>query len=104
MTGWNMPPGCNYRDIDAALGLDQPCEVCGKLEEDCICPECPVCHAHGDPKCYEHHGLVRTEEQIDSLEEMHVDIEADAKAEAEMWKQIKRDEEMAKSYWESCDE
>jgi len=99
MTGWNMPPGCNYRDIDAALGLDQPCDVCGKMEEDCICPECPTCSAHGDKRCYEEHGLVRTQEQIDSLKEMHDAIEADAKAENAYYEQMLEDEAKLEKMW-----
>jgi hypothetical protein len=28
------------------------CEVCGQNEDDCICPECPICQGVGDPFCY----------------------------------------------------
>ena len=55
-------------------GYDEifPCEVCGKMVDDCICPECPTCGAQGDPKCYDltrdGHGLVRTGEQLVSSE------------------------------------
>jgi hypothetical protein len=53
MTGFNLPPGCTSRMIDEALGLDEPCDVCGGSPEvDCICPECPVCESFGDPTCY----------------------------------------------------
>lgn len=31
---------------------DGPCIICGKSVDDCICPECPSCGGHGDPKCY----------------------------------------------------
>ena len=53
---------------------EQPCAVCGLWSEDCICPECLVCHEYGNPGCYidafEHnHGLVRSQQQIDSLAE-----------------------------------
>ena len=27
----------------------EPCEVCGKDESVCECPECPECGTHGDP-------------------------------------------------------
>jgi hypothetical protein len=30
----------------------EPCKVCGYLEDDCICPQCPKCHEVGDPRCY----------------------------------------------------
>lgn len=45
---------------------DSYCETCGCEVTDCICPECPVCGEFGDPKCYEDHGLVETEGQIQS--------------------------------------
>jgi hypothetical protein len=61
--GWSYPPGCNGTPFDD----DSPCMVCGKFEDECICPECPKCGSVGDLKCYEEHGLVRTQEQIDSL-------------------------------------
>jgi hypoxanthine-guanine phosphoribosyltransferase len=41
--------------------------MCGKDVDNCICPECPVCEAIGDPLCYEKHGLIQTEEQKESL-------------------------------------
>lgn len=29
------------------------CDICqGDPANDCICPECPACHAHGDPRCW----------------------------------------------------
>lgn len=68
MTGWNLPPGCNVSDLPGN-GPEPPCEVCGKELEDCICPSCPQCHSVGEPKCYEQHGMVRTQEQIDSFKE-----------------------------------
>ena len=47
------------------------CEVCGRSvdADECICPECPECGASGDPKCYEDHGLIRTQEQINRRRE-----------------------------------
>lgn len=58
MTGLNLPPGCSVRDIDHAYGQETPCNVCGGWPEvDCICPECPVCQAFGDPACYD--GAIR---------------------------------------------
>lgn len=32
-----------------------PCQCCGKPVDDCICPECEICHSHGDPDCYRPH-------------------------------------------------
>jgi hypothetical protein len=71
--------------VDEAFGHEEPCEVCGKMPDDCICPECPDCGEYGNPHCYdgrvreftdrdgdvtrwEHpsHGMVRTPEQVAS--------------------------------------
>lgn len=46
---------------------DAHCETCGNEVHSCICEECPVCHEAGNPKCYKEHGLVETEEQIQSM-------------------------------------
>jgi hypothetical protein len=86
--GWDLPPGVSMRDIDPPEG---PCDVCGKSVDDCICPECPVCHSHGDPACYEKHGLVRTQAQIDSRTALDEQIERDAEAENAMWDQIRQE-------------
>jgi hypothetical protein len=50
---WGEPPDCY-------------CEMCGNECSSCICDECPVCEEFGNPKCYEEHGLVETEEQVQS--------------------------------------
>ena len=65
--GWSYPPGVSSVPGDEP---DPPCEVCGGFEwdETCLCPECPVCYAYGDPFCYIEHGLRRTEEQKFQLE------------------------------------
>ena len=65
--GWSYPPGCSGPPDD-----EFPCEVCGKMADDCICPECPVCGEKGSYTCYTANsecGLVRTQEQIDSYDE-----------------------------------
>lgn len=73
--GWSYPAGVTGRMIDEAYGHDEPCSMCGKWPDDCICPECPVCHVHGDPSCYVQsesntaHGLLPNCEQITSLAE-----------------------------------
>ena len=43
---------------------DPICEVCGRTPESCVCPECPTCGEIGNPRCYQEHGLERTEEQV----------------------------------------
>jgi len=50
-----------YPKHDPSFDYDPPCEICGKFPEDCICPECPVCGNYGDPKCYQEHGLIKTQ-------------------------------------------
>lgn len=42
---------------DPAADYEGACEVCGHDVAGCICPECPVCGAQGDPKCHAEHGL-----------------------------------------------
>lgn len=70
MTGWNMPPGYNVRDIPGC-GYDEPCECCGTTNLDkCICPECPVCETHGDPYCYKWHGLEYTLAQTEGQRQL----------------------------------
>lgn len=40
---------------DRAAGVGAHCELCGGVPDGdtCVCPECPVCHAYGDPTCYD---------------------------------------------------
>lgn len=49
---------------------EYPCDVCGAVAHNCICPECPVCGEYGQAKCYEPApkgcGQERSEEQIAS--------------------------------------
>jgi hypothetical protein len=54
--GWDLPPGCTLKHIEDAFGDEGPCLCCGHDPADCICPECPVCHEQGNPKCYENTG------------------------------------------------
>lgn len=80
--GWSLPPGVSHRMIDESLGLDEPCECCGKFEDDCICEECPKCGEYGDPKCYkgyfkEDHGMEYSKEQLAGQKELADEIEAD---------------------------
>jgi len=83
--GWDLPPGVSLNDIDPP---EQPCEVCGKYVDDCICPECTVCGTQGDPKCYTEHGMKKTTEQEIAAEEAH---QRDLKQQA-------ADEERARDY------
>lgn len=55
MTGWNMPPGCTGNESYFHDG--GPCACCGRDPAECICPECPDCGEHGNPRCYEEHTL-----------------------------------------------
>lgn len=70
--GWDYPPGCHSVPGDE----DEYCEVCGRSvdNDECICPECPVCFEQGDPDCYrEMNGvqhMQRTQAQRDSMAEM----------------------------------
>ena|SRR5215813_1249455 len=47
-SGWNMPPG-TFRVPGDDEGV---CEVCCNPADSCVCPECPYCKEHGNPKCY----------------------------------------------------
>ena len=70
MFGWSLPPGCTQRMIDEAYGDDRPCECCGYDPAECICQECPVCNATGDPQCYDkkahsrYHHMAYGKEQL----------------------------------------
>jgi hypothetical protein len=48
--GWNLPDGCGRLPGEEP---DPPCFSCGRMDE-CICPECENCGAHG---CTEHMPL-----------------------------------------------
>lgn len=101
MFGWSLPAGCGSLPGEEA---DPPCAVCGLEAGACICPECLECGEQGNPQCYAdkdpegniretngteagqehpHHGLRRSQEQVDSLARMKAEWEADAKAEFE---------------------
>jgi hypothetical protein len=80
------------------------CEVCGKDESICICPQCPVCEEYGNPKCYTDHGMTLTTEQITSkteVEKSQKEQEERDRQEAAYWSdsaRIKEDQE-AKNYF-----
>jgi len=75
--GWSLPPGCTHRHIEEAYGSDEPCAVCGRWAEDCICPECRTCRDVGNPKCYVAHGMVCSAIQIASKAEADEAIRLD---------------------------
>ncbi len=88
MAGFNLPPGCSVRDIPG--NGDESCQVCGQHEESCICPECPVCKQFGNPDCYKrkgfkNHGLIMSNEQLESLTKILNEIERQDKEEAEFY-------------------
>jgi hypothetical protein len=58
MFGWSYPPGA-ASDPNAPWNQeDPPCDICKRDPFDCICPECPVCGACGDPLCYDEKGNI----------------------------------------------
>lgn len=102
--GWSYPPGA-ANDPNAPWNQeDPPCDVCGMDCYSCVCPECHICGVSGDPLCYEYHGLVRSQAQIDGMaaleEQERQRAEAD-RAEAEHWAdpQRKVEEEEMQKYW-----
>ena len=90
-----------WRNNDPPDPGDFPCDVCGLFpDDDCVCPECPVCGAYGDPACYldnelyrhplvllyrphptGHHGLVRSLAQVGLRAEMDACIAEDNRRE-----------------------
>ena len=78
--GWDLPPGCSINDLPGS----QPtgCDICGKDEDSCICPECPTCGAVGDLNCYIDHGLIMSKEQQESLAEANRLVDEQNKREA----------------------
>ena len=59
--GWSYPPGVSRLPWD---DLNLTCEICLGNPDDnsCLCPECEICGAQGDPACYgkghrTNHGL-----------------------------------------------
>lgn len=92
--GWSYPPGCS-RPPDYA----EDCEVCGARDIDqCVCPECPKCRVAGDPRCYENHGLIKSQKQVDLFNARMVEEAKQAQAEADfLAKHFAEDEAYAKS-------
>lgn len=88
---------------------DFPCDICGKWEEDCICPECPDCGYHGDPNCYKlriegGHGLSRSLEQEASFAAYTKARDADIAAENAYYDALHEAEQEAKALEEQIEE
>jgi hypothetical protein len=74
---------------------EYPCDICGNSVDDCICPECPECGTVGDPLCYKEHGLIRSNEQVESLAKWNSYWEEQNRLENEYYeKYCKPDEEL----------
>lgn len=79
--GWSLPPGISFNDIDPP---EEPCLVCEQIENNCVCPECPECGTFGDTYCYDNHGLIRTDRQIDLLAKAEKEWEENSKQQSEL--------------------
>lgn len=94
--GWSYPPGCSGPPDDD----EGPCECCGMAVDVCVCPECTVCHVHGDYRCYAFgaHEMVYTDDQIvglGALEKLHDEQAARDRAEGDYWSDPQRKVEEA---------
>ena len=47
----SLPSGYDAWKTASPYDDEGPCEVCGLDTVICICPECPKCSVHGDPRC-----------------------------------------------------
>jgi len=68
-----------------------PCQCCGRPVDDCICPECEQCGGVGDPKCYEEHGLVLSEQQLQGQRDTARAIEKARAEEMELLDELERE-------------
>lgn len=74
----------DYFDVDpAAANAPNDCSCCGRDIDDCICRECSVCGAQGDPACYGRksrgkHGLKFTQRQKYGLRLHEIDREIES--------------------------
>jgi hypothetical protein len=93
--GYSYPPGCSSTPFDDF----PPCEVCGLDDYDCICPECPECGQVGCWTCYEEHGLVLSEKQV----ERQYILKEEQEKETANWKEYAEQEaeaeRLAQEYW-----
>jgi hypothetical protein len=70
--GWDLPPGVTTSMLPG--NQIAYCDVCGKIDDACVCPECSTCSSIGDPVCYKEHGLKLNREQVIAREESKIDI------------------------------
>ena len=77
--GWSYPPGAAGDPNAPYNQSDSPCDVCHLAADDCICPECKVCHEIGRKECYDDfvgrirsHGLCLSHAQEISRAEFDV--------------------------------
>lgn len=100
--GWSLPPGVTSRMIDEAYGVEGPCECCGKMVDDCICPECPKCGEYGNPDCYtslgnfkapKGHGMEYNDEQLAGQAELEEYYREERKREDAMYQEYLKDEQ-----------
>lgn len=91
--GWSLPPGCTNRMIEEAFGTEGPCDICGKLPDNCICPECPTCGEIGAPICYAEHGLIKSPEQVASFKEYEAEMERQAEEDRKLGEIYRKQEE-----------
>ena len=66
--GWNLPPGCSQRDIDRAMGADEPepidCETCESTGYENIsecCGQPFIAETDFCSQCKEHAGKCKCE-------------------------------------------
>lgn len=63
--GWSYPPGAASDPNAPYNQVDPPCQLCGKFEDKCECPECSEC---GEIGCIEH---LRNSDLIDRMNLAH---------------------------------
>lgn len=80
----NLPPGVTDAMIEAQFA-DRPCDVCGVLPDDCVCPKCPTCSEQGNLACYSEHGLTMSHAQMISKAACDVNKAREILQEAEMY-------------------
>lgn len=81
-----------------------PCLCCAGEFEDCGCPECPVCGSIGDPKCYEQHGLVYEQWQIENKKHYEAMMAKEAEEEAKAIESIMEQEKQAAEWYSKIQE
>lgn len=96
--GWPYPRGQSLVWLYGAFE-SCACDVCGQSLDDCICPECSVCHGVGDPACYDAHGLTRSFAQVALRAQADQFIEEDAKRDSLLWEELEQERKLADEYF-----